>query len=572
MRFSIRVKLAIMSIVTIAISVVTLGIFLLVTFNNFSYETASNTLQNVSTNAHSALENSISSIDASLKLLTNQIGYNSDFANHITTVSSSEESYTKVKNAMAGEDGSGDGSTIIGEMDYLIVSSNGMIMSATMYSPFVTTQIRDRLLPTSQSKITFTETTYNRLKEHSGSPLWFYTDTNQLFVWKALVNYGVYDNFEMQVVGYIEYEFDRSRFLSTLSETQYENEGMILLDENNQVVLKTLSGLDSVDETLANDSLSLEVGLTRKDSYTAYKTTFDKYGWKYISYINYLSLEKSNAEGRNVTILIVAISTVISALAATLLSAREIRRIKNLSKAAGSISEGDYTVRLKTTANDEITDVSNSFNIMAKQIQDALNELILQQDSISENFAIILSNKSGESGNHVKRVSEYSAILAEELGFNESDVHDIRIASMLHDVGKIMIDESILHKPGRFTDEEYKIMQQHVVYGGQLLKGVPGNIMKLGAIIAECHHERWDGNGYVQHLKGDEIPKEAQITSLADVFDALVSKRCYKNAWTIEQAFDEIVGQSEKQFAPDVVEAFKRRFDDFKLIVEKYKE
>ena len=209
---------------------------------------------------------------------------------------------------------------------------------------------------------------------------------------------------------------------------------------------------------------------------------------------------------------------------------------------------------------------------MATQIQDALNELILQQDSISENFAIILSNKSGESGHHVKRVSEYSAILAEELGFNEQRVHDIRIASMLHDVGKIMVDESILHKPGKFTDEEYKIMQQHVVYGGQLLKGVPGNIMQLGAIIAEYHHERYDGKGYVKGLKGDEIPIEAQITSVADVFDALVSKRCYKSAWTIEQAYDEIVAQRGTQFGPEVIDAFIKRFEDFKRIAEIYKE
>ena len=143
---------------------------------------------------------------------------------------------------------------------------------------------------------------------------------------------------------------------------------------------------------------------------------------------------------------------------------------------------------------------------------------------------------------------------------------------MLHDVGKIMVDENILHKPGRFTDEEYKIMQQHVVYGGQLLKGVPGNIMQLGAIIAEYHHERYDGNGFVHHLVGDEIPKEAQITSVADVFDALVSKRCYKGAWTIDDAYNEIVSQKGKQFAPDVVDAFIRRFEDFKHISEIYKE
>ena len=220
----------------------------------------------------------------------------------------------------------------------------------------------------------------------------------------------------------------------------------------------------------------------------------------------------------------------------------------------------------------EITDVSESFNAMADKVQESLQELIDQQDSISENFATILSNKSGESGNHVKRVGEYSAILAQELGFDESRVHDVRIAAMLHDVGKIMIDEKILHKPGRFTEEEYRIMQQHVDFGGQLLQGVPGNIMQLGAIIAQYHHERWDGTGYTHRLKGDEIPVEAQIASVADVFDALVSHRCYKEAWTIEQAREEILAQRGRQFSPAAVDAFERRFEDFRHIAEVYRD
>ena len=122
------------------------------------------------------------------------------------------------------------------------------------------------------------------------------------------------------------------------------------------------------------------------------------------------------------------------------------------------------------------------------------------------------------------------------------------------------------------TDEEYALMQKHVDFGGQLLKGVPGNIMQLGAIIAENHHERWDGKGYTHHKVGDEIPVEAQITSVADVFDALVSKRCYKGAWTIEDAYNEIVSQSGLQFSPRAVEAFKNRFEEFKHIVEVYKD
>ncbi len=571
MRFSIRAKLSIMSMVTIAIAVVSLGVFLMTTFTNSAYQTAASTLESVSANAYSALENSIKSAETSMNLLTNQIGYNYDFANNITTVSTSSESANKIRIAMSGQDGSGDGSTLIGAMDYLVVS-DADIESATMYSPFVNEPILSRLMPTSSSNVEFTEERYQKLLNQPGKSFWFFQGDDELYVWKALVNFGVADTFDMQVVGYMEYEFNKASFLGAVTDTVYENEGMLLFDEYGNNVLSVKSNQGLADSELLNSINDLKAGMNRGNAYTACSRELTSQKWKYISYINHLSVQNTANQGITVTVLIVFVSVIAAAFVAYLLTAKEVKRIKSLSKAAASISSGDYDARLTPTANDEITDVSISFNSMAGKIQDVLNELILQQDSISENFATILSNKSGESGNHVKRVSEYSAILAEELGFNENDVHDIRIGSMLHDVGKIMVDESILHKPGRFTDEERLIMQQHVVYGGQLLKGVPGNIMRLGAIIAEYHHERWDGQGYVKGAKGDEIPKEAQITSVADVFDALVSRRCYKGAWTIEEAYNEIVSQSGKQFAPDVVEAFIRRFEDFKRISEIYKE
>ncbi len=570
-RFSIRVKVSIMTTVTIAIAVLTLGIFLLVQSANTNSTNASNTLSSVSSNANTAMENSISSTETSMNLLANQIGYNPNFANYILTANESSESISKLRIALAGSDGTGDGSTIIGAMDYLIVSDND-IEAATLYSPYVNEPIYDRLKPTTDSQIQFSEERYQALIDHPGRSLWFFRGDNELYVWKALVNFGVTDTYYMQVVGYIEYTFNRAGFMKALTDTTYENEGMYLFDQNGTRILSVSSGMPSIDEKVLAKVNDFKKGLTKASSYTVINSEIPNVGWKYVTFINHKSIEKANREGSLITILVVGVSVLAAAIVAYLLAAREIKRIKNLSSAASDISEGDYSVRLKLVSNDEITDVSSSFNIMAEKIQDVLNELVIQQDSISENFATILSNKSGESGNHVKRVSEYSAILADELGFSENDVHDIRIASMLHDVGKIMVDESILHKPGKFTDEEYKIMQQHVVFGGQLLKGVPGNIMRLGAIIAEYHHERYDGGGYVKGAKGEEIPKEAQITSVADVFDALISKRCYKGAWTIEDAYNEIVSQSGKQFGPDVVEAFKRRFEDFKHIATIYKE
>ena len=571
-RISIRVKLMLSSMASIAIAVISLGIFLLNMFSDSAYQTASDTLSSVSTNASLALNGSVTNADSAMKLLINQIGYNENFANNIVDVSNKEEASDAIKIALNGEKKNGDGSSLIGALDYLVVT-NSNIDSATMYSPYVTSSILDRLKPVSESNIEFSEDLYNKLKEHPGKSFWFYKGNNELYVWKAMVNYGVDDPLDMHVVGYVEYGFNRTAFLGAIIETKYENEGMILLDENNNVVLSMDSGDKNIDTLFLEQYSSIkEEGMKKMKGYTINKKVISDQNWTYITYINHNSINKTSRQGQLITILIVSVSVIAAALVAFLLVAKDIKRIKNLSKAAKTISQGDYDISLRESGNDEITDVSVSFNSMAATIQEVLNELIEQQDSISENFATILSNKSGESGNHVKRVSEYSAILAEELGFNKDEVHDIRIGSMLHDVGKIMVDESILHKPGRFTDEERLIMQQHVVFGGQLLKGVPGNIMKLGAIIAEYHHERWDGEGYCAHLKGDEIPKEALITSVADVFDALVSRRCYKGAWTIEEAYNEIVSQSGKQFSPEVVEAFQRRFEDFKRVSEELKE
>ena len=579
-RFTIRTKLLIMSMVTIAVAVATLGIFLSVSFADSAYQTASNTLESVSFNAAQGLESSVNSSESSMILLANQIGYNKEFANNITTSRDdmTDDEYKAYKghinNAFAGSDGAGDGSTIIGAMEYMVFS-NAAIESAIMYSPYVTEALAyNHLYPTSASKIECTEERYNALISHSGRSFWFFQDddSEHIYVWKAVVNFGVNDNYDMKVVGYIEYIFNKEKFLVCITDTAYADEGMILLDENDKTVFSLSSGNTQIDQKVTESLPSLKESIFREGTFTSYKQKVTSNNWTYVTYIHHKSIDKTIANSVRLAIIIIIASVVGAALVSYLLAAKEVHRIRNLSHAAGSISKGDYDVRIPEVANDEITDVSASFNMMAGKVQETLQELIDQQDSISENFATILSNKSGESGNHVKRVSEYSAVLARELGFSENEVHDIRIASMLHDVGKIMIDESILHKPGKFTDEEFLIMQKHVDFGGQLLKGVPGNIMQLGAIIAENHHERWDGRGYTHHKKGDEIPVEAQITSVADVFDALVSKRCYKGAWTIEEAYNEIVSQSGQQFSPRAVEAFQKRFEDFKRIVETYKD
>ena len=195
-------------------------------------------------------------------------------------------------------------------------------------------------------------------------------------------------------------------------------------------------------------------------------------------------------------------------------------------------------------------------------LQEKADETARIQEQVIISLAEITENKSGQTGQHVRRVAEYTRILAEELGYPEEQIDDIRLASTMHDVGKLLVPTEILEKPGRLTDEEYAIIKRHTTDGGHLLENVDGDVMALSRVIALDHHERWDGGGYAQNKAGEEISLEGRIVAVADVYDALTSRRSYKDAWDDREAYDEIVRCSGTQFDPQVVEAFKRRYDD----------
>ena len=137
----------------------------------------------------------------------------------------------------------------------------------------------------------------------------------------------------------------------------------------------------------------------------------------------------------------------------------------------------------------------------------------------------------------------------------------------MHDIGKLMIPEEILDKPDKLTDEEYAIMKNHVLYGEALLAKCPGDIMKIAKTIALEHHERWDGSGYLG-MKGEDISYISRLMAVCDVFDALTSQRYYKEGWSLEDTYNEIVRQSGTQFDPDVVKLFIDNFDKFKQILK----
>jgi HD-GYP domain-containing protein (c-di-GMP phosphodiesterase class II) len=167
-----------------------------------------------------------------------------------------------------------------------------------------------------------------------------------------------------------------------------------------------------------------------------------------------------------------------------------------------------------------------------------------------------------DTGAHLRRMSRFSGILAQTMGMTYQEAEDIRYASPLHDVGKVAIPDSILRKPGKLTPEEYEEMKRHTIYGSQMLSNAESRLLRLAGRIAVAHHEHFDGSGYPYGLKGDQIPIEARIVSVADVFDALVSKRVYKGAWTVEDALKYIQSEGGKLFDPAVIDCLQKSFDD----------
>ncbi len=161
-----------------------------------------------------------------------------------------------------------------------------------------------------------------------------------------------------------------------------------------------------------------------------------------------------------------------------------------------------------------------------------------------------------ETGSHVQRVGDSSAILASAMGWSRDSCARMQLAAPLHDVGKLGVPDGILQKPGKLTTDEFQLMKMHVAIGGKLLSGCDSPTLKLAAEIALNHHERWDGEGYLNGLRGASIPQSARIVSVVDVFDALTHDRIYRRAFPIHDAIELIRQGSGNQFDPEVVDAF----------------
>lgn len=229
-----------------------------------------------------------------------------------------------------------------------------------------------------------------------------------------------------------------------------------------------------------------------------------------------------------------------------------------------------------------LSHIKQSFDSMQDKMQKARNELLVKEQlelevykrtqqirAREEEIAIRLVNASGfrdeETGMHIRRIGLYSAAMAEELGWPQTKVDEIKLAAPMHDVGKIGIADEILKKPGRLTAAEFTSMKEHSRIGYEMLAGSNIPMLDIAAIIAHSHHEKYDGTGYPNGLKGEEIPIQARIVAIVDVYDALTHKRVYKEAYAEDEVFEVMSGMAGNHLD-------EKLYDIFLSIIDKIRD
>jgi len=257
-----------------------------------------------------------------------------------------------------------------------------------------------------------------------------------------------------------------------------------------------------------------------------------------------------------------------------LLSARAITNpIQQLADSAQLIARGDFSKKIQIRSRTEIGELAETFNKMTDDLELYIRQI---RKAGEENKALFLGTiralaaavdeKDPYTRGHSDRVTKYSVIIARALDLDEKTVETISISALLHDVGKIGIDDKVLKKPGFLTPEEFEIMKQHPVKGFNIMKTIEQMRNVLPGL--RSHHEQWDGNGYPDRLKGEEIPLIARIIAVADTLDAMTTNRPYQQALTFQFAVEKINKNVGVKYDKNVVAAFNRAIEEGDLMVE----
>jgi len=356
-------------------------------------------------------------------------------------------------------------------------------------------------------------------------------------------------------------------------------DALILLDTQKKPIFTYGNDKSIVDQQikLLDENIVLtDDNLLIKENLEAENYTF---GYTLIN-INLAQYKQKHQDITSTILLIFPITILLGLLISIFVSksyTRPFSRLLNAMKNSDP-TKNKITV-VETSAQNEIKELFNEFNNQMTQIQSSSNEINLLNEEIEETqrevvftMGAIGESRSKETGNHVKRVAQYSKLLALFYGLSENEADMLKQASPMHDIGKVAIPDAVLNKPGRFDEEERKIMDTHAQLGYDMLKNSHRELLQLAATVAYEHHEKWDGTGYPRGLKGEDIHIAGRITALADVFDALGSDRVYKKAWDDERIFNLFKEQRGLHFDPSLVDIFFDNLDDFLKVREQFKD
>lgn len=242
--------------------------------------------------------------------------------------------------------------------------------------------------------------------------------------------------------------------------------------------------------------------------------------------------------------------------------------LKKLKRRIRQIKDGDLSTKVSIITNDAFGELGDIFNEMTDSIENKTQKILEIQNSIITGMATMVESRDNSTGGHIKRTSDCVKIFVNRLKKEEkySKIPDhfydcVIKAAPMHDLGKIAVDDSVLRKPGKFTDEEYEKMKKHSEEGARIVENVLSAVddlefKKIAVNVAHYHHEKWNGQGYPAKISGEEIPLESRIMALADVFDALVSKRCYKDSFAYDKAFEIIQDSLGTHFDPELGKLF----------------
>jgi HD-GYP domain-containing protein (c-di-GMP phosphodiesterase class II) len=266
------------------------------------------------------------------------------------------------------------------------------------------------------------------------------------------------------------------------------------------------------------------------------------------------------------SMLLVSAVTALAVVLGTLFAGQISRPIRRLADGARRLAGGDYGTRVDIRSENEVGVLADAFNVMGEEIQKAIEQIQRAAQENKELFmgsirmlANAIDEKDPYTRGHSERVAYYSACVAKHLGMPAEEVEKVHLSGIIHDVGKIGIEDKILRKASALTDDEYEIMKQHPTKGLHILAAVPLLKEKAGAGL--MHHENVDGSGYPEGLSGDEIPLLGRIVSVADAFDAMTTDRPYSKAMTFEAAVARLKFLAGKKFDHDCVEAFDKAFE-----------